>query len=79
MTAFQTSRTTLRKSLANWRTTAAGWLLGALLWWQGNGFKVPQTHHDWAATIGAAAIVVLGTLAKDGAVGSAPGQAAHDG
>ena len=64
----------LRKSLANYRTSAAGLALGALLWWQGTGFRLPESKQEWAATLGAAAIAVLGILAKDGATGSAPGR-----
>jgi hypothetical protein len=64
----------LRKSVANYRTTAAGLALGALLWWQGTGFTIPATRQEWTATLGAAAIAVLGVLAKDGATGSQPGQ-----
>lgn len=67
---------TLRKSLANYRTSAAGALLGALVWWQGTGFQIPQTRQEKAAALAGVALAVLGVLAKDGAVGSPPGQAA---
>jgi hypothetical protein len=64
----------LRKSLANYRTSAAGLLLGGLVWWQSTGFRIPQTKQEWTATLGGAAIAVLGVLAKDAATGSQPGQ-----
>lgn len=36
-----------------------------LLWWQGVGFKIPETKQEWAFAIGGALIAVLGLGAKD--------------
>ena len=61
------------KSASNLQTTIAGVALGGLLILQGNGFQLPSTKQDWTAFIGGLATMVLGTLAKDGSTGSAPG------
>ena len=61
------------KALGNWRTSLCGSLIGALIWWAGVGFKIPETKQEWAATIGGMLVAVLGLSAKDGATGSPPG------
>jgi hypothetical protein len=62
----------MKQSIANYRTSLTGLLLGGLVWWQSTGCQIPQTKQEWTNTLVGAAVAVIGVLAKDGATGSAP-------
>ena len=49
----------------HWKTSLGGGLGGVLLWWYAQGFKIPETKQEWAATIGGILIVLMGLGAKD--------------
>ena len=49
----------------HWKTSVGGSAGAVLLWWYANGFKIPETKQEWAATIGGILIVLLGLGAKD--------------
>ena len=49
----------------HWKTSVGGSVGAVLLWWYANGFKIPETKQEWAATIGGILIVLLGLGAKD--------------
>ena len=63
----------MKKAIGNWRSSLYGSLSGALLWWAGVGFKIPETKQEWAFTLGSLAMVMWGLSGKDGATGSPPG------
>ena len=49
----------------HWRTSAFGMLSAVVVWWASTDFKVPTTKQEWAATIGAVLLVILGIGAHD--------------
>ena len=49
----------------HWKTSIGGMAPALLLWWQGVGFKIPETKQEWAFAIGGALIAVLGLGIKD--------------
>ena len=49
----------------HWKTSVGGSIGAVLLWWYAQGFKIPETKQEWAATIGGVLIVLLGLGAKD--------------
>lgn len=50
---------------AHWKTSVIGTLSGVVLWWYMQGFKVPETKQEWAATVGGILMVLLGLGVKD--------------
>lgn len=54
----------------NWRTTLVGWGLGALTYLTNNGTSFPANRREWGAAGVSFLMGILGTLAKDSAVGS---------
>ena len=54
-----------QRILQHWKTSLGGSVCGVLLWWYAQGFKIPETKQEWAATIGGVLIVLLGLGAKD--------------
>mgnify|MGYP001585909560 FL=1 len=64
-----------QRIVQHWKTSASGMVGGLLLWWQLNGFKVPETKQEWAATIGGVLMVLLGFGMKDpGRASQPPGE-----
>lgn len=56
--------------LGNWRTTAAGCVLGAATYLAKAGMKLPETREEWLALLIAAIFAGCGIVQKDSSVGS---------
>ena len=55
----------MERIFTHWRTSVSGVFVGALLWWGPQGFKIPETKQEWAATIGGVLIAALGLSLHD--------------
>lgn len=55
----------IQRIFAHWKTSVLGTLSGVVLWWYMQGFKVPETKQEWAATVGGILMVLLGLGVKD--------------
>jgi hypothetical protein len=52
-------------NLSHWKTTAAGWLVAALIQWQTTGAKLPQSKDEWISVALALGIGLLGSVLRD--------------
>lgn len=51
--------------VTHWKTSVSGMVPALLLWWQGVGFKIPDTKQEWACALGGALIALSGLGLKD--------------
>ena len=49
----------------HWKTSMAGMIPAVLIWWQGVGFKIPETKAEWGAAVGGILIAVMGLGSRD--------------
>ena len=49
----------------DWKTSLAGIIPAVLIWWQGVGFKIPETKNEWGAAVGGILIAAWGLGSQD--------------
>ena len=69
----------IQRMFTHWKTSALGTFSGVILWWYMQGFKVPETKQEWAATVGGILMVLLGLGGKDPGHNPTPREGAPNG
>ena len=55
----------IARMFRHWKTSIVGVVPAALIWWQGVGFKIPETKAEWGAAVGGILIAVMGLGSRD--------------
>lgn len=54
--------------LTSWRTTVYGAMLSGLAYWEGIGFKIPETRQEVVTLLGSLLVLLFGLAARDAKV-----------